>query len=159
MTQAWNLSQLANFVNSSGQLDASTALYNTSSLGFPSGTRMSFQQTAAPTGWTKDTTATIDNSLLRLVTGSVTSGGSAAFSTWNSSGTTGAYTLATTDIPAHTHSISLFAGGSGIGNSGLLQTNGGATSFTSTGTGGGGGHSHSLSNNIKYYDFIIATKN
>lgn len=28
MTQAYNLSQLANFVNSSGQLDASTGLYN-----------------------------------------------------------------------------------------------------------------------------------
>ena len=28
MTQAFNLSQLANNVNSSGQLDASTALYN-----------------------------------------------------------------------------------------------------------------------------------
>lgn len=28
MTQAYNLSQLANNVNSSGQLDASTALYN-----------------------------------------------------------------------------------------------------------------------------------
>ena len=28
MTQAYNLSQLANYVNSSGQIDASTALYN-----------------------------------------------------------------------------------------------------------------------------------
>ena len=28
MTQAYNLSQLANNVNSSGQIDASTALYN-----------------------------------------------------------------------------------------------------------------------------------
>lgn len=29
MTQAYNLSQVANFANSSGQIDASTGLYNT----------------------------------------------------------------------------------------------------------------------------------
>ena len=158
MTQAWNLSQLANSVNSSGQLDASTALYNTSSLGFPTGTRMAFQQTAAPTGWTKDTTSTINDSLLRLVTGTVSTGGTAAFSTWNSSGTTGAYTLATTDIPAHTHagtSTSTYAaGGAQFGTPVLTGTTGNTGS-----TGGGGSHSHPLSNNIKYYDFIIATKN
>ena len=37
----------------------------------PSGTRMSFQQTAAPTGWTKDTTAAINDTAMRLTTGSL----------------------------------------------------------------------------------------
>ena len=60
MTQAYNLSQLANFVNSSGQLNGATGLYNTGSLGFASGTRMSFNQTSAPTGWTKDTSSAIN---------------------------------------------------------------------------------------------------
>jgi len=46
---------------------------------FPSGTSMLFQQTAAPTGWTKQTTH--NDKSLRLVSGSVGTGGSVAFST------------------------------------------------------------------------------
>jgi hypothetical protein len=158
MTQAFNLGQLANFVNTSGQLNASTGLYNTTSLGFPTGTRMSFNQTAAPTGWTKDTTAAINDSILRLVTGTVSSGGSTAFSTWNSSGTTGSYTLTTADIPSHTHNIGQANRGS---NSPTAPDTypGSTNSVVSGATGGGGSHSHTLSNNIKYYDFIIAIKN
>ena len=45
---------------------------------FPSGTKMLFQQTSAPTGWTKDTTH--DNKALRVVTGTASSGGSNTFS-------------------------------------------------------------------------------
>ena len=47
---------------------------------FPSGTRMLFQQTSAPTGWTKDTTGT-NQRALRVVSGTVGSGGSVAFTT------------------------------------------------------------------------------
>lgn len=156
MTQAFNLSQLANFVNSSGQLDAANGLYNTSSLGFPSGTRMSFNQTVAPTGWTKDTSTTINDSILRLVTGTVSSGGSSAFSTWNSSGTTGATTLSESQIPSHSHTLQ--RGSSGTGITGYRSDTNQAVGASSNSTGGGGSHTHSLSNNIKYYDFIIATK-
>ena len=155
MTQAYNLSQLANFVNSSGQLNAATGLYNTGSLGFPSGTRMSFNQTTAPTGWTKDTSSGINDSILRFVTGSVSSGGSVNFSTWNSSGTTGDTTLSIDQIPSHTHtsvsSGSTAQTSSSFGNNYTVNGNTGAT-------GGGLSHNHSLSNNIKYYDFIIASK-
>ncbi len=48
---------------------------------FPSGTRMTFNQTAAPTGWTKDTTASLNDSAFRVVTGTAASGGTVAFST------------------------------------------------------------------------------
>lgn len=58
----------------------------------PSGTKMLFQQTSAPTGWTKDTTH--NNKALRIVNGSVGTGGSNSFtnafnSTKTVSGTTG----------------------------------------------------------------------
>ena len=124
---------------------------------FPTGTRLAFQQTAAPTGWTKDTTAAINDSILRLVTGTVTpSGGSQAFSTWNALTATSAYTLETADIPSHTHTYSssttaastnskTTVAGTGAGNTGA--------------TGGGGSHTHGLTNGIKYYDFIIASAN
>ena len=157
MTQAYNLSQLANFVNTSGQLDALLGLSNTSSLGFPSGTRMSFNQTSAPTGWTKQTSTTINDSILRFVTGGTSSGGSVAFSTFNSGTTTGATTLTTAQMPSHTHSAYLQRVNVGVG-SGLSPT-GGETSPVNTGaTGGGGSHTHSQVTDIKYIDFIIAQK-
>tara|TARA_R100000406_G_scaffold13073_1_gene8405 strand:- start:1438 stop:2910 length:1473 start_codon:yes stop_codon:yes gene_type:complete len=46
---------------------------------FPSGTKMLFQQTTAPTGWTKQTSG-VDNKALRVVSGTAGSGGSNAFS-------------------------------------------------------------------------------
>ena len=124
---------------------------------FASGTRIVFQQTAAPSGWTKDTTAAIHDSILRFVTGSVTpSGGSVAFSTWNAQTATGSYTLQTADMPAHTHTLGA------INPVGGLQ--GGAQGYVGDGssptgsTGGGGSHNHSLTQDLKYYDAIIASK-
>lgn len=125
--------------------------------GFPTGTRMSFQQTAAPTGWTKDTTAAINDSILRFVTGSVSSGGSLAFSTWAAQTSAGATTLSTTQIPSHTHPyVGQSSNQAGYNNG---SENGGTdTTKTTSATGGGGSHTHSLSQSLKYYDFIIASK-
>jgi hypothetical protein len=71
----------------------------------PTGTKMLFQQTAAPTGWTKDTTH--DNKALRVVSGTAGSGGSVAFSTafasQEVSGSVGNTTLTTAQMPSHTH--------------------------------------------------------
>ena len=117
-----------------------------------------FQQTAAPTGWTKDTTAAINDSILRLVTGSVTpSGGSVAFSTWNAQTATGSYTLQIADMPAHTHdcAISNTTGANANATSAAVSR---TNASTTSSTGGGGGHSHSLTQNLKFYDFIIASK-
>jgi len=47
---------------------------------FPSGTKMLFQQTSAPTGWTKVTSG-VNNKSLRVVSGTVGSGGNVAFTT------------------------------------------------------------------------------
>ena len=124
---------------------------------FPSGTRMSFQQTNAPTGWTKDTTAAINDAILRLVTGTVGSGGSSAFSTWNAVTSVGATTLAESQIPSHTHS----ARAQGSTNQGTTKGNNIYASSTASptgATGGGGSHTHSVDRAIKYYDFIIASK-
>ena len=124
--------------------------------GFATGTRMSFQQTAAPTGWTKDTTAAINDSLLRLITGSVTpSGGTVAFSTWNAQTATGATTLSTAQIPSHSHTV-YGAGDAGAGA--FSYGNPGGTDASTSATGGGGSHTHPLTQGIKYYDFIIAAK-
>lgn len=77
------------------------------SSGVPSGTKMLFQQTAAPTGWTKDTTSH-NNKALRVVTGTAGSGGSVAFTTAFAtsrtvSGSVANHTLTTSQIPSHDH--------------------------------------------------------
>jgi hypothetical protein len=82
----------------------------------PTGTKMLFQQTAAPTGWTKDTTH--DNKALRVVSGTAGSGGSVAFSTafasqavsgsianTTATGTVGNTTLTTAQLPTHRHQV------------------------------------------------------
>ncbi|CAB4147619.1 hypothetical protein UFOVP507_38 [uncultured Caudovirales phage] len=129
------------------------------SASFPSGTAMLFVQTSAPTGWTKLTNN--DNKALRVVSGTAGTGGSVAFTTAFASGSTGAYTLATADIPSHSHLLDI-AGGAGNPERFYADTWGGSTSITpnltSQSTGGGGSHSHSLSLAVQYVDVIIATK-
>lgn len=132
---------------------------------FPAGTRMPFNQTAAPTGWTKDTTAALNDSIMRIVTGTVGAGGSNAFSTFNGQTSVGATTLAESQIPSHSHVIQGASGSTvnstvrnEISNNKGTQDN--LTSSSSTAaTGGGGSHTHSITTNIKYNDFIIASKN
>lgn len=144
----------------------------------PSGTKMLFQQTSAPTGWTKDTTH--NNKALRVVSGSVGSGGSVsftdAFASRGFSGTTGARTATGTiggtaitiaQMPAHTHTYALFGGSSGGGTS-----SGGTSNSGTTGSQGGSQphdhpfygtpHDHTFSGAIdmavQYVDLIIASK-
>jgi hypothetical protein len=125
--------------------------------GFPSGTRMAFQQTAAPTGFTKDVTAAINDSMLRLVTGTVTSGGTTAFSTWSAVTATGATTLDTASIPSHSHNVDAYQSEGG-GSLSARQQVAGPIQFATSNTGGGGSHTHSLTRALKFYDFIIASK-
>lgn len=148
-------------------------------VSFAQGTKMLFGQTAAPTGWTKITTD--DDAALRIVSGTVGSGGSSGLSTalatpsvtGTIAGSTGSHTLATSEMPSHTHTVNNhmagypWAGGhqnavGDAGNGGYLY---GAS--TSSSTGGGGSHSHSLSAtfsggvaaiNVKYVDAIMASK-
>ena len=76
----------------------------------PSGTRMLFNQTNPPTGWTKDTSST--NRALRLVSGSVGTGGANTFtgklnsSVSTSGGAVVQHTLTVSQIPSHRHWIS-----------------------------------------------------
>jgi len=86
---------------------------------FPSGTKLLFNQTTAPTGWVKDTTH--DNKALRVVSGTAGTGGSIAFTTAFASQNVGDTTLTASQIPSHTHTFS---------DSGT--------------TGNAGGHTHSI---------------
>ena len=76
---------------------------------FTSGTRMLFNQTSAPTGWTKDTSST--NRALRLVSGTVGTGGVNTFtgqlnaSVTTSGGSVSNHTLTTAQLATHYHNV------------------------------------------------------
>ena len=131
---------------------------------FASGTKMLFQQTAAPTGWTKDTSH--NDKALRITSGTVSTGGSVAFETAfasqgvagtisNSvSGSTAAHTLTVAQMPSHNHTGTVqqredFNPTTGTTTQtplGFGDTRGGSRAsnspLTIANTGGGQGHSH-----------------
>jgi hypothetical protein len=138
-----------------GLLFGDGSIQNTSGIDFPSGTLMLFQQTAAPTGWTKQTDH--NDKALRVVTGSASSGGSSGFSAVFTSGlATDATTLTTTQMPSHVHNINYATSQFGPypGNFGS-----GAATYASQANGGGGSHTHGMSLAVQYVDLIIASKN
>ena len=139
---------------------------------FPSGTKMLFQQTAAPTGWTKVTSG-VDNKALRVVSGTAGSGGSNAFSntladrsiTANSANTTAGgnisvasattggtvdnHTLSINEIPSHNHELNdtgvWYNAGQGSGGPHPMSRYSNVTTSQTVNTqsrGGGGAHSH-----------------
>jgi len=152
---------------------------------FPTGTRLAFQQTTPPAGWTKDTvTANLNNSAMRIVTGSVVNGGTEDFTTVFGSrtptGTVSATTLSISQIPLHGHPTRMYDGSSddlrSTGGITVSNANGGDSNFSAyTGTpsatlgeqiggaGGGQSHTHGLSMDainfaVRYFDFSIGVK-
>jgi hypothetical protein len=137
---------------------------------------MLFAQTAAPTGWTKNS-STGNDSALRLVTGSVSTGGSVAFSSvfvtnravniTSVSGSIGATTLTTPQIPSHSHPTNVNSAGD-PGGPNVASPGGSGGGITTGATGGGGSHTHPLSVSsgagdvniaVQYVDVIRATAN
>tara|TARA_Y100000114_G_scaffold157305_1_gene189451 strand:- start:14215 stop:15276 length:1062 start_codon:yes stop_codon:yes gene_type:complete len=145
---------------------------------FPAGTKALFVQSAAPTGFTIDTTSALNNSTLKVVTG--TGGGTGGsdnftdvFTTKNAtgtltvdmsglsavpvSGTSGDTTISTPTLVSHNHPRQAPGGQtSGRGRPGSIPGNrqhayNMGNNGTSTGsTGGGGAHSHPLSGNVSF---------
>lgn len=177
MTQALNLANFANYLNTSGQVSAA-GLQSGVGNPIPSGSVMLFYQASAPTGWTQVTT--MNDYAMRIVSGSGgTTGGTTAFSTVftnqtpsiNVSGlSAGATTLSTSQIPSHSHSVTAItaSGANGVNPgpcSGLYTQ---SSSFNTGAQGGGGSHSHSISGsasssaitlNVLYANIIICSKN
>jgi hypothetical protein len=123
-------------------------------------TRMLFQQTAAPTGWTQDTAAALNDVALRLTTGTVTnSTGNDKFSDCFGAVTTAGpvtLTAAQSGLPAHTHE--------GMTPASTLTpgaSNGSATGSTTGPVSGGAQNasaSHVHSMNLDYYEAIVCVK-
>ena len=152
----------------------------------PAGSRMLFQQTAAPTGWVKETSS--NNVALRVVSGTVGTGGTVAFTTAfqpftvsisgntgnkAAGGTVANHTLSNARIPSHTHTYTSTGNTSSVGyykgssTVGAKSKNTGASGGSQAHNHGftGSNHNHSFSGSsaavnvdVQYVDVIIATK-
>ena len=164
---------------------AVTAVKLASTAVFASGTKMLFQQTSAPTGWTKQTSH--NNKALRVVSGTASSGGSVNFTSAfasktpagtisNSvSGSTASHTLTVSQIPSHTHEntfgLASINTNYASGATGIIPASAGSGEDTRA-TGGGQGHTHgngtlavsstfsgtAINLDVQYVDVIIAQK-
>lgn len=142
---------------------------------FPTGTKMLFVQSSAPTGWTKDVTH--NNKALRIVSGDAGSGGSADFTTVFAPRTIAQANLP--DVPlalningagAHAHGVGIGLGAAqGTANTNIHQFGGPPANYNTTTD---GFHSHTGSTSsinggvtqqamdfaVAYVDVIIASK-
>jgi hypothetical protein len=143
---------------------------------FPSGTKMLFNQTAAPTGWTKDTTH--NDKALRITNGTVGTGGSVAFETAFASQTpagtitvnVAGWAITQLQMPAHSHNMRQqtfnISASDGAQMSRPISTSG--SLHPTTEEGGGQMHYHegstgtftgtAMNLDVQYVDIIIATK-
>ncbi len=126
------------------------------------GNKILFLASAAPTGWTQDTTATLSNAGLRIVTG--TGAGTGGSANWVASltitdGTT--LTAAQSGLPAHNHLGSTWisphkaaTGSSG----GVVEASSSAVTGTNTAASASEAHTHAITWAPKYVDFIVCSK-
>ena len=140
----------------------------------PSGTRLVFHNSSAPTGWTRDTS--INDTALRVVSGSTGSGGSTGFTSALGSPSVsgsvslsgepgsgnlstsisgnvniGSTTLSTSQMPSHSHSFPVRDGGSVYADADAITTSSSVTNtaaFGTSSTGGSGSHNHNAGHNL-----------
>ncbi len=141
---------------------------------FAPGTLMLFQQTAAPTGWTKETTH--NDKALRIVTGTPSNSGNDAFSTvFGVSKVATAHVLVESELPSHRHLMfaALTSTDVDLNNSQqvaeafgivspehykMTKTATAATVGRSATAGSDGSHIHTLTMDLSYVDLILARK-
>ena len=127
-----------------------------------------FQQTSAPTSWTKQTTH--NDKALRVVSGAASSGGtfgfSAVFAERTPAGTVGNTTLTEAQMPSHYHTLIDCAQADGrapqANPEAHYRTGGGNKDTNSKGSSNSHNHSFTgtaLSFTVQYVDIIICSKN
>lgn len=123
----------------------------------PVGTLMLFAQTAAPTGWTKNTS--YNNHGLRVVSGSASTSGSIDYDVVFARTATDSHTLTLAQIPSHSHTTGSSDVLAGNTAGSLLRPSGAGTAVDTASSGGGSGHTHPMDIRVKTLDVILAAKN
>lgn len=132
--------------------------------GFAAGTKMVFYQSAAPTGWTKDTTAGLDIAGLRLVTTTAWAAGATGTADPFAAHThtTSATALSIAQLAAHDHTVDMNGHSASAGNN-VEQTRSEtfAKTKTTNQTGSGSTHTHGATGGNtapKFVNVILASK-
>lgn len=125
---------------------------------FDQGTKVAFQQTNAPSGWTKDTTH--NDKALRVVSGAASSGGTNSFSTVMAQTTVGNTTPTLATTFAHGHSYTAPGSAFNVEQFAIIAASAaGPPSGSTTGSqGSSSAHNHTITMAMQYVDIIIATK-
>lgn len=135
------------------------------------GSLVTFQQTSAPTSWTKQTSH--DNKALRVVSGVAGSGGSTVFTSVFTSRSISGHTLSEGEMPSHRHTIQSPVHDTGSSASQGFPAGNNHNSFRTSDrfgdtrtyeminlTGSSNSHSHAaLDFAVQYVDLIICSKN
>lgn len=148
-TQALNANsqKITNVANGVALTDAINLGQLNTTLGAPSGTRVVFQQAAAPVGWTVDASATFTDCAMRFNQGAG-NGGTTNWSSWNYGGTFNVASVALTvaQMPAHAHNdaghgtpLSDGGHGHGVGDGGHSHGYAGYVAQNQFSYSGGGG--------------------
>jgi hypothetical protein len=138
-------------------LSAATKQY-VDSRTFSTGVRTCFFQSAAPSGWTQDTS--VNDRVIRISSGV----GNGQGGSWTISGlTVGGHTLTINEIPAHNHNVNGASDDINPGTSPVFQNDSSPPAgVPTTFAGGGQAHDHPLSSSgtwrPAYIDAIICTK-
>ncbi len=132
----------------------------------PATTLTVFQQSSAPTGWTKITTH--NDKSFRVVSGAAGSGGSVAFTTAFASksvvGSISGTALSIAQMPAHTHTHAPGNGSYSSAASAFMPSPpSGSAAHVSSSTGSGSTHTHTFTGTaidmaVQYVDLILASK-
>ncbi len=99
----------------------------------PPGTRLLFNNTAVPLGWTQEVGAAFNDTSVRTVTGAGGgSAGSTTWGTWNFGGTfnVNTFTISTAQLPAHNHAVTDPGHGHGISDPGHTHCMPGSSSIS-----------------------------
>lgn len=123
---------------------------------FPSGTRMIFQQTAAPTGWTKD--VSLNDYGLRVVSGAVGVTPGSAFSTVFAQSATGGHSLTVAELAPHNHPTDAGKPSGTFSDVTPGAVQGSTAGAVTSNTGSGDAHTHPINLTLAYADVIIASK-
>lgn len=99
--------KITNLADGVAATDAATVGQTQKYIGAPSGTRLVFQQAAAPTGWTVDASSFLQDCAMRFNAGAA-HGGTTAWSSWNYGGSyaVSGTAISIAQMPSHNHSDS-----------------------------------------------------
>lgn len=130
----------------------------------PAGYSIPFYSASVPPGWTAVSLSPASRLINLVNNGSGgTGGGVIPFTTFAARTATDSHTLASAQMPSHTHSGTYSRQNIGSDGSGAnvvisVESSGGTVAWNTNNTGSGDGHTHNIDCRVYYLNFVIGTR-